>query len=92
MFVLYREKFRFNELNNNKMKKLGCPQCVIHRFFVKNDKGESIVVVVSDDYKIIPIHESDNLEGFDLTILYCLGCSWSGSVKSLTGGKHKKKY
>ena len=74
------------------MKKLGCPQCIIHRFFVKNEIGDSIVVIVTDDYEIIPIHEENSLEGFDLTMLYCLGCSWSGSVQSLKNGKHKKKY
>jgi hypothetical protein len=25
----------------------------------------------------------ENMEGFDLTIIYCLGCSWSGSPKKL---------
>lgn len=24
----------------------------------------------------------ENMEGFDLTIVYCLGCSWSGSPKT----------
>ena len=60
-----------------------CPQCKIRRFQVKNDEGRSVVVMVSENNEIIPIHDDESLEGFDLTVLYCLGCSWKGSVKSL---------
>ena len=60
-----------------------CPQCKIRRFQVKNDAGQSVVAMVSENNEIIPIHDDESLEGFDLTVLYCLGCSWKGSVKSL---------
>jgi hypothetical protein len=60
-----------------------CPQCKIGRFQVKNDKGEAVVVTVDKDNKIIPIHEGTSLEGYHLEILYCLGCSWKGSVRNL---------
>ncbi len=63
-------------------KKL-CPQCQIHRFYLKNDAGERLVVIVNLDKEIIPIHEHESVEGFDTSILYCLGCSWKGSVDSL---------
>lgn len=66
------------------MKKLLCPQCKILRFRVRNAAGDSVVVTVNEDYEIIPIHEHESLEGFDLTILYCLGCSWKGSPQSLS--------
>jgi hypothetical protein len=66
------------------MKKLNCPQCKINRFRVRNGKGESVVVTVNDAYEIIPIHPEESLEGFDLSIVYCLGCSWSGSPDMLT--------
>lgn len=66
------------------MKKLNCPQCKINRFGVRNGKGESVVVTVNDAYEIIPIHPEESLEGFDLSIVYCLGCSWSGSPDRLT--------
>ncbi|MDX9747070.1 MAG: hypothetical protein RBT57_01070 [Paludibacter sp.] len=56
-----------------------CPQCKIHRFRVKNDSGESVVVIVTEDFEVVPIHPEESLEGFDLTVLYCLGCSWKGS-------------
>ncbi|MEI8086813.1 MAG: hypothetical protein WCG93_11425 [Paludibacter sp.] len=65
------------------MKDLLCPQCKIRRFQVKNLLGDFIVVTVNENYEIIPIHAEESLEGFDLSIVYCLGCSWSGSVKSL---------
>lgn len=65
------------------MKKLLCPQCKIHRFRVKNDKGDSVVVVVNELHEVIPIHPEASLDGFDLNVLYCLGCSWKGSSKSL---------
>jgi hypothetical protein len=66
------------------MKKLNCPQCKINRFRVRNGKGESVVVAVNDAYEIIPIHPEESLEGFDLSIVYCLGCSWSGSPRNLS--------
>lgn len=65
------------------MRKLLCPQCKIHRFFVKNEKGDSIVIVVNENHEIIPIHLEESLEGFDLNVIYCLGCPWKGSPKSL---------
>lgn len=69
------------------MKKLLCPQCKIQRFRVLNATGESLVVTVTENLEIIPVHEGVSLEGFDLDVLYCLGCSWKGSVKSLSA-KH----
>ncbi len=73
------------------MKNLPCPQCDIHRFQVKNEKGDAVVVTVNENYEIIPIHPQESLDGFDLTIIFCLGCSWSGSPKSLRNGSHKNK-
>ena len=66
------------------MKKLNCPQCKINRFGVRNEKGESVVVTVNERYEIMPIHPEESLEGFDLSIVYCLGCSWSGSPRNLS--------
>ena len=74
------------------MKTLKCPQCDIHRFQVKNNEGKNIVVTVNEFYEVIPIHPTESLEGYDLTMLYCLGCSWTGSPQSLKGGSHKKHY
>ncbi|VBB48435.1 conserved hypothetical protein [uncultured Paludibacter sp.] len=65
------------------MKNKLCPQCKIRRFQVKNDKGESVVVTVTENDEIVPIHPEQSLEGFDLDVLYCLGCSWKGSVNNL---------
>jgi len=59
-----------------------CPQCKIHRFRVINDSGESVVVIVTEEYEVLPIHPEESLEGFDLTVLYCLGCSWKGSPRA----------
>jgi len=66
------------------MKKLLCPQCKVGRFQVKNDAGESVVVIVNENHEILPLHEGVSLDGFDLSVLYCLGCSWKGSVKRLS--------
>lgn len=61
-----------------------CPQCKIRRFRVKNDADEWVVVTVTKSNEIVPIHPEQSLEGFDLDMLYCLGCSWKGSVKKLS--------
>ncbi|MEI8273182.1 MAG: hypothetical protein WCG08_11210 [Paludibacter sp.] len=74
------------------MKKLRCPQCDIHRFYVRNEQHDTVLVNVDENYNVIPINPLDSLEGFDLTTLYCLGCSWSGSPKRLKGGNHAKQY
>ena len=69
------------------MKILHCPQCETHRFHVKNKSKDSVVVTVTEQFEVIPVHPTDSLEGFDLTMLYCLGCSWQGSPHSLRSGK-----
>lgn len=60
-----------------------CPQCRIRRFHIKNDAGETRVVTVSENGEIEPVHPEESLDGFNTDIVYCLGCSWKGSVKSL---------
>ena len=60
-----------------------CPQCKIRRFQVKNAQGNAVVVTVSENNEIQPIHPEQSLDGFDLEVLYCLGCSWKGSVNKL---------
>ena len=65
------------------MRKLLCPQCKIAGLYVKNEKKERLLVYVSDEGEVVPRNLEENMEGFDLTIVYCLGCSWSGSPKKL---------
>ncbi|MFA6127237.1 MAG: hypothetical protein WC699_08040 [Bacteroidales bacterium] len=65
------------------MRYLVCPQCGIIRFVVKNSEGESLVVQVTRDFEIVPVNIGESLEGFNLDVLHCLGCSWKGSPKSL---------
>jgi len=72
------------------MRNLRCPQCDIHRFYVKNESGNTVLVTINELYEINTVHPTDTLEGFDLSVIYCLGCSWSGSPKSLRGGKNKR--
>ena len=74
------------------MKNLHCPQCDTQRFFIKNEREKNLLVTVTEEYEIKPVYPEESLEGFDLTMLYCLGCSWKGSPKSLRGHKHKKMY
>lgn len=74
------------------MKKLNCPQCDIQRFFVKNADGENRLVNVTDTYDVIAVNPDESLEGFDLSVVYCLGCSWKGSPKSLRNGRHGRRY
>jgi len=65
------------------MKKKLCPQCKIHRFRIKNEAGDSIVVTVNENKEVIPIYPDQSIEGYDTQVLYCLGCSWKGSPGSL---------
>lgn len=70
------------------MRNILCPQCHIHRFRVKNENGNAIVVTVNKKLVVEAIHPEESLEGYDLNVLYCLGCSWVGSPKSLGSHKH----
>lgn len=63
------------------MKRRLCPQCKIPNFYVLNDKKERRLVFVDENFQVIPSREDESLEGFDLTVIYCLGCSWSGSPR-----------
>lgn len=65
------------------MRKLLCPQCKIAALYVKNDRNERLLVYVMEDGEIVPKNPADSMEGFDLTEVYCLGCSWHGSLKRL---------
>lgn len=61
-----------------------CPQCKIPNFYVKNDKNERLLVFVTDDFQVIPARDNESTDGFDLSVIYCLGCSWSGSPHKTT--------
>ena len=61
------------------MKRRLCPQCKIPNFYLLNEKGERRLVFVTDDFRIVPSRPVETREGFDTTVIYCLGCSWSGS-------------
>jgi len=65
------------------MQHLLCPKCGIRRLFVKNAGGGQCNILVTDNYDIIPFNPEDSLDGFDLDTIFCLGCSWSGSIKKL---------
>ena len=65
------------------MRKLLYPQCKIAVLYGKHESEERLVVYVSDEGEVVPRNLEENMEGFDLTIVYCLGCSWSGSPKRL---------
>lgn len=73
------------------MRKLKCPQCEVNRFFVKNESGDNRLVTVNENYEVVAVHSIDSLAGFDLNMLYCLGCSWKGSPQSLRSEKVKEK-
>lgn len=65
------------------MRKLKCPQCKISNLYIKNELGERRLIFVMQDYSIVASKEGETVEEFNLDIIYCLGCSWSGSIKKL---------
>jgi hypothetical protein len=62
---------------------LVCPQCGIIRFHVKDATGQAAVVQVTRDFEVVAVNPGESLDGFDLEYLYCLGCSWKGSIRQL---------
>lgn len=66
------------------MRKLLCPQCKITGMYVKNANGERLLVYITKEENVIPKDSAASTEGFDMTEVFCLGCSWHGSPKQLT--------
>lgn len=65
------------------MKKMLCPQCKVGIFCVKDAQGNRLPVYVSGEGEIVPKDATASLEGYDLSEVWCLGCSWHGSSKRL---------
>ena len=63
------------------MRKLICPQCKIASMYVKNESGDRLLVYVYEDGTVLPKDPEATTEGYDLSIVFCLGCSGSGSPK-----------
>ena len=68
------------------MRKLVCPQCKVPSLYVKDEHGNRRMVYVMEDGSVVARKPDESTDGFDLTIVYCLGCSWSGSPKRLIKG------
>ncbi|MBS7343115.1 MAG: hypothetical protein KIH02_08260 [Parabacteroides sp.] len=66
------------------MRKLLCPQCKIAAMYVKNEAGERLLVYVTTDGQVVPKNPEASTEGFDLSEVFCLGCSWHGSPKRMS--------
>lgn len=65
------------------MRKIVCPQCKIAAMYVKNEQGERLLVYVLENGEVATKDPDASTDGFDLTVVYCLGCSWYGSPKKL---------
>lgn len=52
--------------------------------YVKNANGERLLVYITKEGNVIPKDSAASIEGFDMTEVFCLGCSWHGSPKQLT--------
>ena len=51
---------------------------------VKNEQGERLLVYITQEGTVVPKDAEASTEGFDMTEIYCLGCSWHGSPNRLT--------
>lgn len=65
------------------MKKMLCPQCKVAAMYVKNEKGERLLVYVTDEREVVAKNLEQSLEEYDVSEVFCLGCSWHGSPKRL---------
>ena len=65
------------------MKKRICPQCKIPSMYVKNTAGERRLIYVDELGQVVAKKEEESLDGFDLSEVFCLGCSWHGSPKQM---------
>lgn len=66
------------------LKYLLCPQCGLHRFFVRDAHGQPVFFHVGLDLLPFPTETSQaDLGGLDFSLIYCCGCSWKGSPRKL---------
>ncbi len=65
------------------MRKKLCPKCQIPNFYLKGSGADILPIYITADGEIVPKREGDTLEGFDTQIIYCFGCSWSGSLAQI---------
>ena len=65
------------------MRKMLCPQCKIAAMYVKNEAGDRRLVYVVEGGEVIPKNPEESLDGFDVSEVFCLGCSWHGNPKKL---------
>ncbi len=65
------------------MRKLMCPKCQIPSFYLKGGGDDILPVYITSEGDIVPKRDADTLDGYDTDVIYCLGCSWSGSVANL---------
>lgn len=65
------------------MRKLCCPQCKVSTMYVKNDKGERLIVYVNLEGEVIPKDPNASTEGFVIDEVYCMGCSWHGNPRKM---------
>lgn len=67
-----------------KERYLLCPQCGSHRLFVKDSDRGNVYFHINWEGQPVPTKESAaDLTGLDFSLLYCCGCSWSGTRKKL---------
>lgn len=52
--------------------------------YVKNEAGERLLVYVTTDGQVVPKNSEASTKGFDLSEVFCLGCSWHGSPKRMS--------
>ena len=55
------------------MKKMLCPQCKIAAMYVKNEKGERLLVYVTDEGEVVVKNPEHSLDGYDTSEVFCLG-------------------
>ncbi|PLX93189.1 MAG: hypothetical protein C0621_08290 [Desulfuromonas sp.] len=66
------------------LRYLLCPQCGVHRFFVRADDGSSVFFHVGLDRQLFTASgEPPDLKGSDTSVIYCAGCSWKGGIHKL---------
>jgi len=66
------------------IKHLFCPQCGLHRLFLRTKAGRDIYFHVGPDGKPFPTEQSKaDLKDLDFTEIGCAGCSWKGPLRKL---------
>lgn len=88
LLEIIQKAYLIRNINTFDMNKKLCPQCKIPNFYIKNSVGDILPIYLFENGNIVPKSPEKSLEGYDLSEIFCLGCSFHGSTNKFLSKKN----